>query len=100
MPMHQTVHLPAPPDGERLARVEERIDAVDKRTERIEAKLDDFAACKADQDDVDKMSATLKAHGTSIDSITGAIKFIAISLPLVLTVIGILVGVWLAFAAK
>ena len=90
--MHQPIPIPAPPDGERLARVEERLDAVDKRTERMEAKLDDAIACKADKSDVDDMSKTLSDHSKTLNRIVGALVLIAAGVPFAIWLLDRLFG--------
>lgn len=78
----------------------ERLAVLEAIVERIEAKLDDALECKADKTDVDELKATATAHTQQLANITGALKFVMITAPIVLTIIGIIAGTWVALADK
>lgn len=78
---------------ERLAVVESRIDTIDERTARIEQKLDDAIACKADKDDVIalKKDVSLKADADDFKELRRL--FIGILISIAGTAIAIIVGI-------
>ena len=76
----------------------ERLAVLEAIVERIEAKLDDALECKADKSDVDELKTTQTAHSEQLANITGALKFVMITAPIVLTVLGLIIGTWVALA--
>ena len=52
---------------ERLAAVEERLDSVDRRTERIESKLDAAIECKADKTELATLSEAVDKKASADD---------------------------------
>lgn len=59
---------------ERLAILETRIDAVDERTERIEAKLDEALLHKAEKSELDAVCTKVTAHEKTLNEWKGSLN--------------------------
>jgi hypothetical protein len=83
-----------PSELERLAVLETRIGTVDKRTERIEAKLDSVMQTKADKTAVDDACGLIADHDKQLATFRGGLIIVAVLVPLLSAIIsGIAVAV-------
>ena len=78
-------------DAERLAVLETKIEVVDCRTERIEAKLDMVIDCKADKSEVEAQAKAIKDSQSDIDKFKGALIILGVFSP----VLSALITHWL-----
>jgi hypothetical protein len=70
-----------------LAVLTQRVNDIDDRTVRIEDKLDQAIACKADKTEVDSIKETQTAHDRAIAKLYGALALVAVGIPVFLWLI-------------
>lgn len=69
---------------ERLAVVESQVETIASIVGRVESKLDDAIACKADKSEVDAIAATQVDHDRAINRLYGALALVSVGMPLVI----------------
>ena len=90
------------PDGERLAALETEVRGIKSEVGEVKemvrdvaTDLKEFAACKADKQDVDAVRLQQEQHSQSINRITGALVLISVTLPVVVTIVLFVISAWL-----
>jgi hypothetical protein len=71
----------------RLAVVESKVDTLTDTVARIETKLDEAIACKADKTAVETIASTQRDHDRAINRLSGGLALVAVGIPVFLYLI-------------